>query len=119
MIENIDFDNIKIPSINDKFGFNPKSHKFYLNDNYRKFKELISKSVRIKNIPGPYTVIISSKSYQDIDNAIKCILDGLQAGGCIDDDKNVLELHVRKIPVGKKDRQTLSITVQQYHGWVI
>jgi Holliday junction resolvase RusA-like endonuclease len=112
MQETIIIEDMKIPSINEKYGFNTKSKKMYLNENYRTFKEYIAHLVKIKNIPSPYMVIISWKTYHDIDNAVKCILDGLKLGRCIDDDKNVLELHMRKIPAKKGEKNDLSIIVK-------
>lgn len=114
MTVNIEFTNIKIPSINQKYGYNPRSNKLYLTDEYRNFKQLIALKTRNERriLPPPYTVIISVMTYHDIDNAIKCILDGLKEGGCIDDDKNVLELHVLKRPVKRGVRNQLSITVK-------
>lgn len=115
MTENIIFDDIKVPSINGKFGYSPKNNKFYLTKEYKSFKEIIALKAR-RPILSPYAVYITWLTYHDIDNAIKAILDGLKKGGCIDDDKNIHELHVIKRPARKGQRNTLSITVKSLYA---
>jgi Holliday junction resolvase RusA-like endonuclease len=62
-------------------------------------------------IQSPYEVHIDVSAYQDIDNFIKPILDILQLGKVIDNDKNVNLLYVRKTPIKRGQLGKLEVFV--------
>ena len=109
----LDVENIKIPSINGKYGVNPKTGRLYLQPKYREFKELIENmvvqfSIDTK-IEPPYSVKINVGTALDIDNFIKVLLDSLQQARLIDDDKNVHRLTINKTPVKKGSANSLQV----------
>lgn len=108
----IDLENIKLKSINNKYGFNPKSRRLYLTPEYRDFKNLLIKNAWIKQIDPPYNVFIEMESAIDIDNALKCILDALQESGCISDDKHVHNLTIKKTPAKRGALNKLRVSVE-------
>lgn len=104
----LELDNIKIPTINQKYGFSPKSRKLYLNHDYRKFKELLHYSTTSGLLDPPYEIVIEIKTYKDIDAAIKVILDSLE-GVVIENDKFINKLTIFKIPIKKGSLESLRI----------
>lgn len=110
----IDIKSIKMSSINQKFGYNPKSGKLYNNSEYKQFKELLKQNMlerHIKPIASPYFVDIYMETYVDIDAPIKAILDAMKSYGVIDNDKNVLQLSVQKKEIGKGKLSVLQVVV--------
>jgi Holliday junction resolvase RusA-like endonuclease len=102
----IDIENIKLPSLNNKF----MNRSYSLTPEYRKFKEMIFRvAVKHKPVDPPYNVLIEFTGYTDIDNPIKCIIDGLQQKGIIDNDKNVLGLTINKIPIKRGRLSKLAV----------
>jgi Holliday junction resolvase RusA-like endonuclease len=98
-------------SINEKYGYNPKTKKFFLSPKYRAFKELVSHSCVKEKIKPPYMVLIRLVADLDIDNPLKPILDGLEAAGVVDNDKNIQRLTIVKIPLKKSSEDVQSLTV--------
>lgn len=111
----VDLKNIKLSSINDKFGYNPKSGKLYTNADYKNFKNMLLSIMSdniIPEIPPPYCVIISLVTYLDIDASIKVILDSLQEYGVISNDKYVETLIINKKAAPKGAGSDLKISVE-------
>jgi len=109
----LDIENIKIPSINGKFGYNPKTGRLFLQPKYRAFKELIEDmvvqfSANVK-IEPPYSLRINVSTYMDVDNFIKPLQDSLKQAKLIDDDKNILRLTINKTPVKKGSPNSLQV----------
>lgn len=96
MFKAIEIDEIHLKSINDKFT-KTKTGKFTLTAKYRIFKQILDFKVKRppKIIKPPYKIIIYQKTYLDIDNAIKPIIDSLK-NRVIIDDNDVEALHVYK-----------------------
>ena len=97
----LDVDNIKLPSINQKFGgINPKTGKFFTAGHYKWMSNTITNLMKAYNnigaVPAPYSVKIEVETYLDIDNYIKCVIDSLTRSHIIGDDKDVLHLEVYK-----------------------
>ena len=92
----IQLEDIKIPSINAKYNWNPKAKRLFINKSYQDFKNLLKASCKRVSVRAPYAVEIHITSYNDIDNAVKAILDSLD--NVIDNDRDVEELHVFKTP---------------------
>lgn len=97
----LDVDNIKLPSINQKFGgINPKTGKMFIAGGYKQMSGMMIDLMRAYNnigsIPAPYSVKIEVETYLDIDNYIKCVIDSLARNHIIGDDKDVLHLEVHK-----------------------
>lgn len=114
MTEIINLENIKFSSINNKFGYNPKTGKFYVNKAYTEFKDLIMYSVLGNMFYPPYEIYIEIETYLDIDNCLKAVLDGLEEGGVIDDDKNILSLKIKKTKIPKNKLGALRVYIQRY-----
>lgn len=73
-----------------------KQGTLFLNKDYADFKKLIQSSLLTHKIfKPPYRVMIGINTYLDIDNSIKCILDGISK--VISNDKDILQLEVYKI----------------------
>ena len=105
----IDIENIKIASINNKYGVNRRTGNLFITPEYRDFKALMIASARKYKIDPPYIVQIEIGTYIDIDNCIKPILDALESRGIIDNDKNVLRLDVEKESLKKNQPGTSSL----------
>lgn len=115
----IDLKNIKLTSINGKYGYNPKLKRFYLTPEYRKFKKLLTQEIKYNTsitIKPPYYVEIRIKTNLDIDNCIKVILDALEDSGVIDNDKNILGLLILKQEIDKKIKSSLEVYVSELDG---
>jgi Holliday junction resolvase RusA-like endonuclease len=107
----LDIKSIGLASVNKKYEINRATGTLYLSRAYADFKKLIQLSAAKARISPPYSVRIDIATKADIDNAIKPILDGLQAAGVIDDDKNVIELTVKKTPVQRRVDSSLVVYV--------
>lgn len=114
-MEVINVQNVKIPSINQKYGVNRKTGRLFLNRDYRLFKEALSLVCSKKMLPSPYKVLIEIENYGDIDNQIKLIQDSLQ-GNCIDNDNNIYELIVRKTPLKRGKCGSIKVFVESLHS---
>lgn len=49
--------------------------------------------------------------YLDADSPLKCLLDGMQKGGLIDDDVRIAELHVRKGFASSDARERFAVRI--------
>ena len=58
------------------------------------------------------------EGYLDIDNAIKVTLDAIQEKGVIDDDKNVLELNVIKVPATRGASGSIAVYVDPIKKYI-
>ena len=112
MMRVVELENIKIPSLNNKYGMNKYTGQLFLTKEYREFKKLIESNCIPCDVRPPYYVYIEVTGYNDIDNAIKPILDGIE-GKAIDNDKNVLRLVVEKIPTTKKSMNKIIVEVSE------
>lgn len=83
-----------------------------LSNKYRKCKEDVAKCAVGGNIKNASVVKIWINTYKDIDATCKLILDSLQEKGIIDNDSQILELHIYKT-VGKKGKDD-KIKVEVY-----
>ena len=109
----VDLD-LKMSSINQRYGFNPKTGKLFNNSEYKQFKEALKQDMaqrHVKPVESPYYVDIYMETYVDIDAPIKAILDAMESYGVIDNDKNVLQLSVQKRQIGKGKKSKLQIVV--------
>ena len=52
----------------------------------------------LRNVSGPAAVQAIIADRADIDARIKSLLDGLQHAGAFGDDRQVVDLHIRKVP---------------------
>ena len=107
-------DDLDVPSINRKYNYNPKIGRFFVDGQYKAFKKLL-----VDNLTGsaaaepPYYVAVFWHTYHDIDNSIKVILDALQESGIIQNDRDILQLSITKIPIKRGRPNRLKITVGQ------
>lgn len=115
----IDLKNIKLASINGKYDYNPKTGKLFLSPEYRKFKKFLIDEIKSNTkltINPPYYVEIRVKTYLDIDNCIKVILDACEESGVIDNDKHVYGLLVLKEELKKGTKSSLEVHVSELEG---
>lgn len=91
----LDLKKIKLCSVNNKY----KNRSYKLTPEYIAFKNLIFYS--LKNPPiklnKPYKVYIYLKTFLDIDNPVKAILDSMAEKKLIINDKKVLRLIIDKV----------------------
>jgi Holliday junction resolvase RusA-like endonuclease len=105
----IDIEKAKLKSINNKYKKN-----FKLTDQYRFFKSLLYYSIKkpLKDLKPPYKVHIYKKSYLDIDNTVKAILDVME-GAILTNDNNVLELSIFKLKRKRGHDSALRVYVDE------
>lgn len=99
-----------VPKARPRLGINGR---MYTPKETKEFEELVgwyTKSVVKKPVEKPVKVSIDvySKSRADIDNIAKAILDGL-SGVAFLDDRQVVELHIRKLPPDNCEKIVISI----------
>ena len=114
MNEIINLENIKVPSVNQKYGYNPQTKRAFVNREYTQFKKLLTASAVKMKVEPPYYVLIEKSCYIDIDNDIKIILDSLEDAGVIENDRSVLKLQVIKEHIAKKSPGYLRVYVAHY-----
>ena len=108
MIKVLSISEIKLKSINNKYA----TSSFKLSTEYIQLKRILYfnlKKIRPLLTP-PYRVDIFVKTYIDIDNTLKPILDTLQST-CIENDRDVLAMHVYKLKRKKGHNSALDIFV--------
>ena len=105
----IDLENIKIPSINRKYILS--RGRLILSDEYRIWKNYLSKSCTRKKLKGPYRIEIYIDTNKDIDNCVKLIIDAVEDAGIIDDDKNITQLFISKQHIKKGRPEKLIVLV--------
>ena len=110
MIEVINLNNIDLVSTNQRYIV--YKGRMILSSKYRKFKEMLTFACTWEIIKGPYEVNIHIETHLDIDNCIKCILDTLNKR-VIDDDKNILILHIYKKKIKRNLPGNLRVLVGQ------
>jgi len=101
MTEVVNIENIQLASVNRRTGYNSKTGKHFLSPAYKSFKKEVFFSARKVKIAPPYRVMVELSTAMDADNTLKAVFDALQEAGIIEDDKQVLQLHVYK-RVGKR-----------------
>lgn len=98
MIRVIHVPSISFVSINSKYVFNPRTHRLATSSKFKKFKSIVDqhclKGIVVNN---PIRVDIQVKTYLDIDNFAKCVIDIINDNIC--NDRNILELHIYKFPI--------------------
>jgi Holliday junction resolvase RusA-like endonuclease len=101
----IDFDEIKIVSVNQKYMLGRNKSQLVLSPKYRDFKDdlslnckqrLITQRLKFKD-NAKFKIEIELECYVDIDAPVKCILDSIFRTGIIEaNDRDVMELIVKK-----------------------
>ena len=102
------------PSVNIKYIVS-KQGRMVLSPDYRRFKELIAGMAQAEYkgepIETPFSVEISVKTYKDIDNFVKAILDGME-GIVYTNDRNCVALCVSKTAIKRGQEDEIEITVE-------
>ena len=106
----IDIENLYIPSINQKYGVG-RNRKLFLTEEYKNFKKVIMYYCKKIKLTPPYRIIIGIKTYNDIDNSLKVIIDGIRKS--LSDDRDVLQLHVYKIRKKRGQLNSLIVFVEE------
>ena len=115
----LDIENIKLPSINNKFGLDKKRMRLFVLKEYSDFKMLIH-DYAITTVAGqeriepPYHVHVEYSGYVDIDAFIKPLLDGLESAGIIENDRYVQKLTIEKTPLKRGQLGCLEVWLEQY-----
>lgn len=102
---------VELPTINQRYGMSRKTGKLFLNSKYRNFKRDLVSVCKKGKINPPYKVIIELQTGKDIDSTIKVILDALQEAKILDNDKNVHQLIVEKVPIKRGLPESLTVDV--------
>jgi Holliday junction resolvase RusA-like endonuclease len=98
---------IKLPSINQKFNLNRKTGQLFANKEYKDFKDTIfyqalSHKMTFRIADNNIKIEIHMRTYLDIDNILKPLIDGICEGMGVN-DKNVNYLVVTKTPCKKNE----------------
>jgi len=115
----LDIENIKLPSINNKFGLHKKRLRLFVLNDYSDFKMLIH-DYAITTVAGqeriepPYHIRIAYSGYVDIDAFVKPLLDGLESSGVIENDRYVQKLTIEKTPLKRGQPGNLEVWLEQY-----
>lgn len=109
MFKVIDMSDIKLRSVNNKYNKN-----FSLNTQYRIFKQILYYNLKVppKPFKPPYIIKIYKKTYLDIDNTIKAVIDILQ-GPIIRNDSDVLRLEISKLKRKRGEMSALKVYVAE------
>jgi Holliday junction resolvase RusA-like endonuclease len=112
----LDLYKVILPRVNDRYNRN-----FSLKDSYRKNKEILIKEIlkKCKNAPEgyikkPYSIGVEVGTHLDIDSFIKPLLDAMQSAGVIENDKDVLELFVKKIKLKRTEANYIKVCLNTY-----
>lgn len=115
----LDIENIQLPSVNRKYGYNPKSGQFYLDAKYRELTGTLIKLMkdyhRTAKVEPPYSVKIYVETYLDADNFVKPLFDGMKKAQIICDDRDILFFAVYKKPAKKGCGSSIKVEVET-HG---
>ena len=107
----IDLDNFKIISVNRKYTIAKYARSLILSPEYREFKKLIGlfckKGIRFE--AKPLCVHIHHSSRLDVDNPVKCIIDGLQEAGVLENDKLIEDL---RVTLDRKNTGRLTVDIE-------
>ena len=110
MIKILDIEETKLVGINSKFA----NRRYVLTTGYRKQKELFA--LLYKKIPiieGKFKVLVEIKTYKDVDALAKPVLDSMEVAGIIANDRNCLDLHIKK-EVGIRGRlESLKVYIEE------
>lgn len=101
--------------VNDKYTINKRTRRIILTDQYRQFEELLFYAVRpeFRNLmlKPPYDVKIEFITYKDIDAMVKPCLDTLTRAGVIEDDREVLDNHNKKIKAKRGSEDLIIVSI--------
>jgi len=102
MYKIIDFPQIKLSSINNKFGLNTKTNRFFAKKEYTNFKDLIyyevlkyKKLIPVISEKDSIILSIHTKTHLDIDAFEKALIDSISKALGFN-DKRIIELHIYK-----------------------
>jgi Holliday junction resolvase RusA-like endonuclease len=112
----VDLENINLASVNKKYV----NKNFALSNEYRNFKDAVSWSAKAHLVDkefdalGRFKMLIEFSAATDIDNVIKPVIDGVFRVGILEaDDKNVLELIVKKKPIKRGKLGSIQVYLEQ------
>ena len=114
----LDVDNVSLPNVNNKYGYNPKSGRLFLNKTYKEFENtiitLMQRYARGVQVDPPYSITIHVQTYMDADNFLKPVIDSMAKAGIIGNDKDVLHYQVFKTPKKKGSGSCIKVEVSQW-----
>ena len=107
------------PTLNHLYRNNPKTGTRYKTASGRKWQEDVAALLaRVKHNLEPYRgyakfeVLMYSANYLrwDVDNRVKALQDTLSMSGVLDDDKQVIDLHARRL-FGNCEKTVITVSV--------
>lgn len=107
----------KFVSINKKYTLS-KSRRLILTKEYRNFKNFVGahckqvKSSKFEISDKPLRIDFVIRTYKDIDNMEKCVIDGMQ-NVVYKDDSKIIEKHTYKIPQKRGEEELIKIKVYE------
>jgi Holliday junction resolvase RusA-like endonuclease len=101
----------KLPSVNKKTCVSRNTGRYYNNEEYENFKNIIFLLCKKVKIKKPYFVKINIETHVDIDNPIKPILDAIEKAGVIENDKYIEKLHINKKRIKRNEQNKLKVCV--------
>jgi Holliday junction resolvase RusA-like endonuclease len=113
-IKIIDLNNVKLPRVNNRYYGN-----FALKREYQVGKQIlvydIIKNTQSYKLPDLYkyvAVYITVSTHLDIDSYLKPLMDAMQEAGVIDNDKNIVSLHVEKTIVKRTVPNRIEVWIE-------
>ena len=108
-----DKSNIKIIGKDRKNIIARWARRIILSPEYRNFKSFLIFNYPEICLKSPYAIDIKIACYHDIDAVIGCIFDSLQEAKIIDNDRNILRLHIEKEVIKKGKLGKLIIDIDE------
>ena len=113
MIKILELKNIKLASINKKYGgVNKHTGRMFVSKDYIATQEMLYLSLRKVRIDSPIQLDIYLESYKDIDNIIHNIVNSIQKKGIIKNDRDINHLRVYKKPLKRGSLDSLHVFIK-------
>ena len=103
MIQILDEKNLKIPSLNSAYGYNPHTKRRYLNKDHKTYKDfIISMTTKVDIGSKHFGLVLHLGAYMDLTNCLKLTEDAICEKLDLN-DRNTGEVHAKKTFLKKKE----------------
>jgi Holliday junction resolvase RusA-like endonuclease len=112
MIKILELKNIKLSSINRKYGgVNKHTGRNFLSKEYAATQELIYYALKNVKVESPVELTVFAASYKDLDNILHSIINMIEKKGIIRNDRDVNCLRVFKKPQKRGSLDSLTVFI--------